>query len=186
MGMDSLRGQLLLAAPTLIDPNFHRTVVLIAAHGEEGAMGVVLNRRAEATVLEAAPELDELAEIGERLHIGGPVQPAGLVVLAEFEDPGEAAAIAFGDIGFLAATGEGQSGLGPASGLRRTRVFAGHSGWGPEQLEAEIEREDWIVAHATRADVFAEEPEKLWGSVLQRMGGHYALVARMPLDPSVN
>jgi putative transcriptional regulator len=69
---------------------------------------------------------------------------------------------------------------------RRARVFAGHSGWGPGQLEAEMEREDWIVAPLRREDVFTEEPGALWSRVLQRKGGEFALMARMPYDPSVN
>jgi putative transcriptional regulator len=67
-----------------------------------------------------------------------------------------------------------------------SRVFAGYAGWGPGQLDGELERDDWIVEPAQVADVFSEEPEALWGAVLERKGGQYALVARMPDDPSQN
>jgi putative transcriptional regulator len=69
---------------------------------------------------------------------------------------------------------------------RRVRVFAGISGWGAGQLESELERDDWIVEPAERADVFSAEPETLWSAVLERKGGRYTLVARMPDDPSMN
>ncbi|MFL5887472.1 MAG: YqgE/AlgH family protein [Solirubrobacteraceae bacterium] len=181
--MESLRGKLLIAGPDLLDPNFHRTVVLIADHGDEGAMGVVLNRRSEHTVDEAVPDLGELVDPDEHVHVGGPVQPTGVVVLAEFDDPSEAATTVLGDVGFVAA-GSDVDGL-PAI-TRRARVFAGLAGWGPGQLEAELERDDWIVEPARADDAFVSEAAGLWRAVLERKGGEYALVARMPEDPRVN
>ena len=68
----------------------------------------------------------------------------------------------------------------------RRRVFAGHAGWGRGQLDAEIAEEDWIVHPAQPQDVFSEAPQELWSTILTRKGGHYALIARMPEDPSVN
>ena len=73
-----------------------------------------------------------------------------------------------------------------ADALRRRRVFAGHAGWGPGQLEAEMEEESWIVEPARREDVFTETPEELWSSVLRRKGREYALLSTMPMDPSLN
>src|SRR5262249_46295469 len=70
--------------------------------------------------------------------------------------------------------------------LERTRVFAGVSGWGPDQLEDELERDDWIIERADLDDIFTEDPDGLWSSVLRRKGGEYELVARMPVDPSLN
>src|SRR3954449_9031969 len=101
--MDSLRGKLLVASPSLLDPNFRRTVVLIAEHSDEGAMGVVLNRESELEVDDAAPSLAELVEPGARVLEGGPVQPAAVVVMADFEDPSAAATLVIDDIGFVAA-----------------------------------------------------------------------------------
>src|SRR3989440_10797541 len=101
--MDSARGQLLIAGPTLLDPNFWRTVVLVVEHTEEGALGLVLNRPSETAVGEAVPQLEELVDLDELLYIGGPVQPSAVIVLAEFEDPGDAALLAFDDVGVLAS-----------------------------------------------------------------------------------
>jgi putative transcriptional regulator len=69
---------------------------------------------------------------------------------------------------------------------RRVRVFAGHAGWGPGQLEAELARDDWFLDRARAEDLFDPAPEGLWAAVLERKGGQFALVARMPEDPSVN
>ncbi len=180
--MQSTRGQLLIAGPALADPNFWRTVVLVVEHSDEGALGLVLNRPSDTTVGDAVPELSELVDPGEGLLVGGPVQQSAVIVLAEFDDPGDAALIAFEDIGIL------RTGVPPAPfpGLRATRAFAGHAGWGPGQLDDELERGDWIVEPARRSDAFAARPRRLWPDVLTRKGGAYALVARMPVDPSMN
>ncbi|MBI5104961.1 MAG: YqgE/AlgH family protein [Solirubrobacterales bacterium] len=179
----SLQGQLLIAAPTLPDPNFARTVVAIANHDDEGALGVVLNRPSDTEVADAAPELADLVEPGDLVHVGGPVQPQAIVVLADFDEPGEAAFVIAGTVGLVSDRTALERLPGVSS---RRRVFAGYAGWGPGQLEAELEREDWIVEAARPEDVFTDAPEHLWSTVLDRKGGRFRLVARMPVDPSVN
>lgn len=180
---ESLAGQLLLASPSLRDPNFLRTVVLVGAHSEEGAMGVVLNRPSTVTVGEAVPQLGAAVEEGEPLYVGGPVQPTSVVFLAEFLDPSVAELLVLGRIGFPSA-GTGVDEL--AAATARRRVFAGYAGWGEGQLDAEVEQGDWIRDAAVPEDVFCELPLQLWSDVLTRKGGSYALLARMPPDPSVN
>jgi putative transcriptional regulator len=162
--VDSARGQLLIAGPGLLDHNFWRTVVLVVEHSE------------------AVSELGELLDVDDPLFVGGPVQPSALIVLAEFDRPDQAALIAFEDIGVLA----GGAADDPVEGVRRGRGFVGHAGWGPGQLDSEMERGDWILEPARRDDAFTEQPLDLWQTVLTRKGGSYALVARMPPDPSVN
>jgi putative transcriptional regulator len=179
--MESARGQLLIAGPTLLYPNFWRTVVLVVEHNAEGALGVVLNRPSETVVSDAVPELVELIDGDELLYIGGPVQPAAVVVLARFEDPSDSALIAFDDVGVLSSGDPTES-----PGVIEGRAFVGHAGWGSGQLDAEVERGDWILEPARRSDAFSEAPRDLWVSVLTRKGGSYALVARMPPDPSWN
>ena len=179
----SLRGHLLIASATLLDPNFRRTVVLIGEHNEEGAMGVVLNRPSEIEVAAAVPQLAGLAGEGALVYLGGPVQPEAVVALAEHDDPADAGAIAFGDVGFIPPDVDADV---LAGAVRRVRVFAGYAGWGAGQLEAELEAEAWIVEPAEPDDVFTDAPEQLWSGVLERKGGQYALLARMPLDPSMN
>ena len=180
---ETLTGRLLLASPTLRDPNFTRTVVLVSAHNEEGAMGVVLNRPSAVTVGEVVPQLEQVVAGQETVFIGGPVQPSSIVFLAEFLDPSPAGLLVFGRIGFPAPDAPIEE-LSEATARRR--VFAGFAGWGEGQLDAEIEQGDWIAQDALPEDVFTDLPEELWSSVLTRMGGSYALLARMPVDPSVN
>jgi putative transcriptional regulator len=179
---ESLKGQLLIASASLLDPNFKQTVVLVAEHAEEGAMGLVLNRPSTATVAEAVPHLDELAP-GGSVFVGGPVEAAAVLVLAEFDDPEDAAALVLADVGFVSAEAD------PATlvaATRRARVFAGYAGWAAGQLEAELAESAWIVERARPDDVFTESAESLWSAVLRRKGGAYAVLALMPPDPSHN
>ena len=179
---DSLRGKLLVASPALVDPNFARTVVLITEHNDEGAMGIVLNRPSDTELREVSAELAEVAGEGP-VFVGGPVQPEAVVLLAEFSDPSAAAWIVAADVG-LASAGVDIDELGPV--VRRGRAYAGYSGWDAGQLEVELEVDSWIVEAPLPAELFPEDPVALWHDVLERKGGQYALVARMPVDPSMN
>jgi putative transcriptional regulator len=180
----ALKGNLLIASPVIADPNFARSVILLTEHGPEGAMGLVLNRPADTTVGEVVPDLDWIAEPEDRVHVGGPVAPTSVIVLAEFDEPDRAALLIDTDLGFVPAEAPERGAL--VASLRRRRVFAGHAGWGPAQLEAELEEDSWIVEPMRREDVFSDEPEDLWAAVLRRKGRQYALLSTMPPDPSVN
>lgn len=180
--MESLRGQLLIAGPGLLDPNFRRTVVLVGDHEENGAVGVVLNRPTHILVAEAAPPLAEIAGDGGRVFAGGPIQPGGVVLLADFEKPERADLLVFGSVGFL--IGEVEEGV--IAAIRRARVFAGYAGWGAGQLELELEESSWILERARPKDVFGSEPEELWSAILRRKGGEYVLLSTMPVDPTLN
>jgi len=178
----NLTGHLLLSNATLFDPNFRRTVVLIGHHDEEGAVGVVLNRPLDVTVDEAVPPLAALVQPGDLVYQGGPVQPEAAVVVADFEDPTRAGVLALGSIGFLPEEADPDD-LGT---IRRARVFAGYSGWGPGQLEEELGEDAWLVTPALPQDFFDEEPEQLWERVVARLGPAYAMMRTMPIDPSAN
>jgi putative transcriptional regulator len=157
--------------------------VLVCQHTDEGALGLVLNRRGELVVGEVAPELAGLMGEEAVIDSGGPVQPDALLVLGEFEDPSYAGLQVVGAVGLM---GDGREISDLASVTRRARAFAGYAGWGPGQLDAELERDDWFVAPAGIDDIFNPDAEELWRRVLERKGGHFVLVARMPIDPSVN
>jgi len=181
--LDSLRGQLLVAGPGLDDPNFRRTVILVGEHGDDGAMGVVLNRPTSVTVADAVPPLSELVEDDDVVHLGGPVQPQAVVVLADFLDAAHVGDFVVDSVGFLPGEIEDADEVGP---VRALRVFAGYAGWSPGQLEAELEEGSWLVLPARASDVFGERPERLWSDVLRRQGGALAVLALLPDDPSLN
>ena len=174
---ETLRGQLLVAAPILTDPNFQRTVVFVAEHGEEGAMGLVLNRPTETSVGDAVPELAGIAGDEEPLFVGGPVSTGSVLAVAELDDPNDASELLFGAVGFVQELDVP---------VVRGRIFLGYAGWGAGQLESELEEESWLVLPAVADDLFSDDPEGLWSSVLRRQGGPYALLSLMPPDPSLN
>ena len=178
--MESLRGKLILAGPTLKDPNFERTVVLITEHNEDGAMGLVLNRPSDASVGDAVPDLTWVADGGDTVFVGGPVAPNGVIVLAEWDDPSHAVVLVAPDLGFVPGDAD------DAGAVRRARVYAGHAGWGPGQLEDELAEEAWIVEDPEREELFSDDPAGLWAAVLRRMGREFALLSTMPPDPSLN
>ena len=180
---DSVRGQLLVAGPSLLDPNFHRTVVLVCEHDHNGAMGLVLNRPSPIPAEQAIPELDHALDDGDTLWVGGPVQSTSVVLLADFEEEGTPALRVQGTVGLVLPDADLDS---VHTVVRRARAFLGYAGWGPAQLDGELESDDWIVADFRPDDAFTEDPERLWSSVLERKGGQYALLATMPPDPSVN
>jgi putative transcriptional regulator len=173
---DSLKGKLLIAAPSLFD-YFRRTVVLVLEHTPEGAMGVVLNRESETRVIDAVPQLAHVAADGDLVRIGGPVSPQSVLALGEFDDLGEAGLRVVGRLGTLDPDAENHS-------LRRLRVYAGYAGWGPEQLDGELEQDAWVVLPARSDDPFRDGD--IWSDALRRKGGKYRLLATMPADPSLN
>jgi putative transcriptional regulator len=181
-GVESLRGNLLIAGSGLWDPNFRRTVLLVGHHDAGGAVGVVLNRATEVSVAEAVPPLAELVDPGERLFFGGPVQPQAAVVVADLAELDKVDVLAFDSIGFLPEEVDRET-LGD---IRRARVFAGYASWGAGQLDAEMDEGSWIAEPARAEDVFTREPERLWEEVLRRKGHEFDLLRLMPLDPTLN
>jgi putative transcriptional regulator len=173
---DSLRGKLLIAAPSLFD-FFRRTVVLVIEHTDEGAIGVVLNRPSETTVDEAVPALAELAETDEPVWVGGPVAPDAVVALGEFGDSTEASTAVLDGVGTVDPEL-------PHDSLVRLRVYAGYAGWAAGQLDGEVEEGAWILAPAQPDDPFSDGD--LWSEALRRKGGGYRLLATMPTDPALN
>lgn len=174
--MDSARGKLLIASPGLTD-FFRRTVVLVLEHSDEGALGVVLNRPSETSVEDAVPALGELADVDDVVHVGGPVGPQTVIALGAFDNPDEASSVVLDDLGLVDPDS-------PPPSLRALRVYAGHAGWAPGQLDGELEADAWIVEPASPEDPFFAGD--LWSEVLDRKGGGYALIARMPEDPTLN
>lgn len=179
--MDSFQGKLLVSSPALIDPNFRKTVVLIAHHDEEGAMGLVLSRPSDVAAVDALPLLAGIPGADEPVFVGGPVQPEAFMVLAEFTDMAQAAAPIMDGLGFMPADADPDE-----LTITRLRLFAGYSGWGGGQLEDELAEDSWIVVDAVADDVFADDPDELWRAVLHRKGGAFSLMENMPFDPGLN
>lgn len=176
----SLRGHLLVAAPTLVDPNFMRTVVLLLDHDEDGALGVVLNRPSEVDVAGTVPGWEQLTPHPEVVFVGGPVEPQAVVGLGIAGPTVDEAAWE----PVLDRLGLVDLSVDPVlTGVESLRIFAGYAGWSPGQLENEIAEGSWFVVDAHPADVLAADPDELWRGVLVRQGGVFRT---FPLDPSLN
>lgn len=202
-----------MAAPVLADPNFSRTVVLLLAYGDEGALGVVLNRPSETPVEEVVPAWAERVTPPGVLFTGGPVQPEAAICVGHHLDPTlgadlDLAGVAFGEEAVTLGEDDededdpfgGYSPLTSTLGtvdLRREpeeiavalgglRVFKGYAGWGPGQLDDELEEKAWFVLEGSPDDVLTDDPGALWERVLRRQGGWLAVLARHPVDPMAN
>jgi len=172
---ESVTGRLLIASPSMPD-YFHRSVIVVVEHSEEGAFGLVLNGPSETTVGEASPELAQLIGEEHLIFVGGPVQPNAVTAIGEHTDPTDASKLIAGGVGMVD--------LDDPPELARIKVFVGYAGWSAGQLDGELEQEAWIVDDVHPDDPFAHGD--LWSAVLDRKGGEYSLLARMPPDPSVN
>jgi putative transcriptional regulator len=184
--MELMTGQLLVATPSLKDPNFERTVVLLVAHESGGALGVVLNRPTEVSVSEVLGTWGMLARDPGVLFEGGPVQPESAICLARMR-PGARRVKGFHQVSGLVGTVDlstDPESLGES--IVGIRVFAGYSGWSPGQLENEIAAGSWFVLDALPGDAFMERPDDLWPMVLRRQGGMMAAVAHFPSDVALN
>jgi putative transcriptional regulator len=187
-------GDLLVATPLLLDPNFEHTVVLLLDIDENGALGVVLNRPSPIPVGEVLPDWSELASTPHVLFQGGPVSTDSALAVAALSAstspvPGGAEDEPVGFRRLYDGVGivdlDTPTALaGPA--LDHLRVFAGYAGWGEEQLRAEIDTGAWYVVPSLPRDLFDDEPLGLWTRVLRRQPGQLAWVSTRPLDPTLN
>ena len=184
-------GQLVVATPTLLDPNFARTVVLLLqADSDDGALGLVLNRPTGTEVGEVLPPWSVLAAAPELVFAGGPVQPNAAICLGHGR-PGGTPTGAFSVVEGLPGISVGTVDLDAdpddlRAAVSEVRVFAGYAGWSAGQLEAEVEEGAWWVLDALPDDAFTSDPEQLWVRVLRRQGPPIAFAASYPPDPTLN
>ena len=180
--METLKGQLLIAGAGIFGATFRQTVVLLAEHDETSALGFVVNRPSELIAGEATSELATLPLADPRIYHGGPVQPGAVAVIGEFEHGDFAGNLVFGSVGML---GAGPDGI-VTEGVQRAKVFSGYAGWGPGQLEGELDEGAWVIEDARAEDVFTPDPEHLWRDVLRRKGGEFVMLSTMSADPTAN
>ncbi len=184
--METLEGQFLLAAPQLLDPNFVRTVVFLVEHNDNGALGLVINRPTGKTVKELWQQVGEApCESEQPVHLGGPVS-GPLMSLHTADSLGEMEII---EGLYFAAKKQNLDEL-----VRREvdfKLFVGHAGWGPGQLEGEIEQGAWRAVPAKVEDVF-DAGDDLWQRLMQRtIAGILPemlgiKLKHVPPDPSLN
>ncbi len=182
MSDEWLKGKLLLALPSVREDPFFRTVILMLAHGPQGALGVVLNRPTDVDLKEIFPELSVEAAEPRVLFAGGPVEPDGIICLARGASPDEQPGFA----PVLDRWGSIDPRKPPPGGVDNVRVYRGYAQWAPRQLEGELRRSSWLVVDVWPPDLTTDEPDELWENVLDRQGPRYARVKAVPRNPWLN
>lgn len=178
-----------MALPSLEDPNFHHTVlVMLAFSPDEGALGVVLNRPNHIPIATVVPGWEALAAAPYCLFVGGPVARDSLICLAQLKPEAAGGFDGCSPVGTgpLATVDLNREAYEMAPGLDRLRIFSGYAGWGAGQLEGELEAGGWLVLPSEEGDVFTSEPDGLWRRVLRRQGGYIAIYANAPPKLSLN
>lgn len=186
-GASQTKGRLLVATPPLEDPNFDRAVIYIIEHHSDGALGVVLNRPMHEPLGEPLDRWDALQATPGSVFQGGPVEPDALIALGLAKRPLAEPTDELAPISGRIVSADLTTDPAFVNGvLDAVRIFRGYAGWGPGQLEGEIDDGAWLVLDAEPDDVFADDPGDLWRSVLRRQGGRLAWLATAPDDLSAN
>lgn len=189
--MEPVPGSLLIAAPTLSDPHFARTIVLLLDAGHDGALGVVLNRPSDVGVDSVLRDWADVVTGPDVLFQGGPVETDSALAVAVIEGADDVGPDdepvgwrrVFAGVGLVDLDAPVELLSDALSGLR---IFAGYAGWSAGQLEGEIAEGAWYVVPAEEQDAFRPDPAGLWARVLRRQGGQLAMLATMPAEPSQN
>jgi putative transcriptional regulator len=181
----SLAGKLLVASPTLRAPEFARSVIALLEHNEEGALGLIINRPGDASLLDVVPPVADIASTPAVVFSGGPVQPEVAIALGVTAD-GSASEGWRPIVGPLVTVDLDYDPVLLAASLRELRVFAGYAGWSAGQLEAEIVDGAWYVVERFPGDTFADLPDRLWSQVLRRQPWPLSAVSTCPDDPTMN
>jgi putative transcriptional regulator len=167
----------------LDDPHFSRTVVYLLEHDGGGTVGVIANRPSHTPVGQVLPDWQDVVSGPSVVFEGGPVQPDGALCLGRLDSDGPWCKQVVDGVGTVDLDGEVLAIAGAASGLR---VFAGHAGWSPGQLDDELAEGAWWVLPGVPADLFSEDPRSMWARVLRRQPPPLNLVSTYPPDPLLN
>jgi putative transcriptional regulator len=194
IGSSPTKGRLLLATPPLEDPNFDRTVIYVLEHHDEGALGLVLNRPSLEELGDALRPWSEMQTDPSLVFVGGPVEPDALIAIARVREPlvepldeDDANERHLAPLtGDLASADLAADPLDVAGSISALRVFRGYAGWGPGQLDGEIEAGAWLVLDPEPSDLFTNDPDDLWRDVLRRQPGRLSWLAGAPDDLSAN
>lgn len=185
-------GRLLVATPVLTDPSFTRTVLYLLEHDSSGSAAVILNRPSHTPVGQVLPEWEDVVGHPQVVFAGGPVQPDGALCLGTLSAQGRrdvaaeqnpALRMIIDGTCTVDLDSEVEPVVAATAGLR---IFAGHAGWSPGQLDGELAEGAWLVLPATTADIFATDPEVLRRDVLRRQPVPLKLLATYPRDPVLN
>lgn len=163
------KGTFLIAHPSLMDPNFQQTVVLICEHGEEGTLGLIINRPTELLLSDVLPTIPVLKGTSYVLYAGGPVQPEGVVMLFRVVEAAAHLRKVMERV-YLGLNREAlERVITQPQPTETFRAYAGYAGWAPGQLEFEMGMGSWAVVPADPASIFDKAPEALWSEMVEAL-----------------
>jgi putative transcriptional regulator len=163
------KGVLLVASPTLNDPNFRQAVVLVVEHGPEGTVGLILNRSTDVLLSEALPDLTVLKGTSYRLFAGGPVESTRLLLLFRLKEPQADARSVFDGVYVGGTSAVLERIITQPKPTETFRAFAGYAGWAPGQVEFEMLQGSWAVLPPDSIGIFDKDPATLWPDCLSRL-----------------
>lgn len=176
-------GRLLVSARLLPDPNFSDTVVLLVDYNDEGAMGLILNRRTDVPLARAFPLLSPAPDAQQRLYFGGPVAPTGVMALLRSTSPQPDGRAILDNVHLIGEREPLEAQLRAQAPSERFRVYVGYSGWGAGQLDREAAEGTWHVLPATADLIFDAEPDSLWERQIRLTDARMARIGvRHPAD----
>lgn len=164
---DLAPGRLLVARRDLGDPNFERTVVVLLRHDGRSSMGLVINRRTRVVLSELFPKHKSTARTSDPIFWGGPVGMTGALALLRAEREAEAEEVMPG-VHLITSKDVLEKKLAESGGVSRLRVYLGYCGWGPGQLQQELELGAWHLMQGDSSLVFDPAPETLWSRLIAR------------------
>jgi putative transcriptional regulator len=163
------KGVFLVASPSLIDPNFRQTVVLVVEHGSGGTLGIIVNRSTTVLLSEALPDLAVLKGTTHRLFTGGPVEPNRLLLLFRHKEPPAGSRLIFDGVYVGDAPKILERILTQAKPTETFRAFAGFARWAPGQLKYEMHQGAWAVLPPDSSGIFDKDPARLWQDCISRL-----------------
>jgi len=163
------KGVLLVASPSLEDPNFRESVVLIVEHGPEGTVGLILNRSTKVPLSHALPDLTVLKGTSYRLFAGGPVEPSRLLLLFRLKEPPADARSVFDGVYVGGTPKVLERIITQAKPTETFRAFAGFAAWAPGQLNYEMLQGAWATLPPDSISIFDQDPATLWQDCLSRL-----------------
>jgi putative transcriptional regulator len=168
-GADLAAGRFLVASRELGDPNFAETVVLLVRYGEQdGAMGLIVNRRSDLPLSRVFQDLKVAKGNADPVYMGGPVEPGVVLALLRSASPPEEAQLVFGGVYLVSSKALLEKTLAAKAEPSSFHVYLGYAGWGPGQLEHEVELGGWQVLPAAPAEVFHADPDSVWPRLIKR------------------
>jgi putative transcriptional regulator len=167
------KGKFLVAARQLEDPNFAETVVLLLDYGDNGAVGVVINRPTDVTLAKALPDVKGLRHHSERVHLGGPVNRGQILILVNAATAPAQSQTIFGTVHVTGSLETLKQLARAKSPKAQFRAYAGYAGWAPGQLEREYERGDWHVIAADPTTIFETPGKDVWPRLIDRSAGKW-------------